>query len=53
MMNWILAHGSLTVLVLFFSLFIIFGFWAFRPRNRDRMDEYGQIPLRENDNDQS
>ncbi|AVM75880.1 cbb3-type cytochrome oxidase subunit 3 [Magnetospirillum gryphiswaldense] len=30
-------------------LFLGIVFYAFRPRNKDRLEEYGNIPLRDDD----
>jgi len=51
MMDWLADHGSLVILVFFFTLFLAFAFWAYKPTNKAKMDEYGQIPLRETGND--
>lgn len=32
-------------------LFLGIVFWAFRPRNRARFESYGDIPLRDDDDD--
>jgi len=30
-------------------LFLGIVFWAFRPKNKDRFESYGEIPLRDDD----
>ena len=52
MIDWLIAHGSMMVLLLFFAIFLGFAFWAYAPRNRMRMDDYGHIPLKEKSNDE-
>lgn len=47
MMNWLVDNGSLVVLLGFFTIFLAFGFWAYRPANKPKLDAYGQIPLKE------
>ena len=47
MIDWLAVHGGLVVLVLFFTLFLMFAFWAYVPANKNKMDEYGQIPFKE------
>lgn len=47
MMDWLAAHGSMCVLLVFFSLFLAFSFWAYAPRNKEKMNSFAQIPLRE------
>lgn len=47
MMNWLAYHGPVVALLLFFTIFLGFTFWAYRPANKKRFQEYGQIPLRE------
>lgn len=49
MMDWLSTQGSVLVLVMFFLTFLAFGYWAFRPANKQKMEEYRQIPLKEND----
>lgn len=50
MMDWIAEHGSIVVLILFFTMFLGFAAWAYRPGNKKRMENYGQIPLKETGN---
>jgi cbb3-type cytochrome oxidase subunit 3 len=49
MMDWLATNGGTLVLVVFFAMFLGFAFWAFVPGNKQRMDEYGKIPLKEID----
>ena len=46
-MDLIVAHGSEAVLLVFLAVFLGFGFWAYRPRNKTRMQEYGNILFKE------
>ena len=52
MMEWLALHGGMAVLVVFFALFLAFAFWAYRPSNRNKLESYGQIPLKESQNGQ-
>ena len=47
MIDWLNVHGSLLVLLVFFAIFLAFAFWAFLPANKKKMDDYGNIPLKE------
>ena len=47
MMDWLVNHGAEVVLPVFLTVFLGFGFWAYRPKNKDRMKEYGNIPFKE------
>ncbi len=49
MMDWLATHGGTMVLLMFFAMFLMFAVWAFAPGNKKRMEAYGQIPLKEND----
>ncbi|MBF0333830.1 MAG: cbb3-type cytochrome c oxidase subunit 3 [Alphaproteobacteria bacterium] len=33
-------------------LFLGIVFWAFRPKNKDKLESYGDIPLRDDDNEE-
>lgn len=48
MMDWLAIHGSIAVLIVFFVIFMAFGFWAYRPSRRKKFESYGCIPLKEN-----
>jgi cbb3-type cytochrome oxidase subunit 3 len=39
-------------LILFMALFIGVVFWAFRPKNKQKLENYGSIPLRDDDDDE-
>jgi cbb3-type cytochrome oxidase subunit 3 len=39
-------------LILFMTLFISVVFWAFRPKNKKKLEAYGSIPLRDDDDDE-
>jgi len=47
MIDWLAIHGALLVLLAFFCVFLAFAAWAYIPKNKDKMNDYGQIPLRE------
>lgn len=47
MIDWFLNHNSEVGLMLFFTLFLTFAFWAYAPGNKKRMNNYAHIPLRE------
>ena len=36
---------------LFSSWFGLILFWAFRPKNKQKLESYGSIPLRDDDDD--
>ncbi|MER2520590.1 MAG: cbb3-type cytochrome c oxidase subunit 3 [Bdellovibrionales bacterium] len=46
-MSQLAQHGPLASLLLFFTLFLCFAFWAYRPANKERFESYGRIPLKE------
>lgn len=47
MMDWLTQHAGTVGLVLFFTLFVCFGIWAYRPSNKKKLEKYGRIPLEE------
>jgi cbb3-type cytochrome oxidase subunit 3 len=47
MIDWLSNHGGTLVLLMFFTMFLAFALWAFLPRNKQRMEHYAQIPLKE------
>ncbi|MGB9151675.1 MAG: cbb3-type cytochrome c oxidase subunit 3 [Alphaproteobacteria bacterium] len=49
MMDWLAAHGGLLVLLMFFVIFLGFFYWAYKPANKRMMEDYGHIPMMEND----
>ena len=49
MMDILAAHGGTVVLVVFFSLFVGIGLWAYRPANKQKLEDYARIPLKESD----
>jgi cbb3-type cytochrome oxidase subunit 3 len=51
MIDWIANNAGMTGLLFFFSVFCVIAFWAFRPANRERIEDYRNIPLREDTND--
>ena len=50
MMDWLVQHGPLVATLCFFVGFVGIALWAYLPRNRERMNQYGQIPFKERDN---
>lgn len=50
MMDWVAEHGSIVVLVTFFTMFLGFALWAYVPTNKQKMTDYGKIPLKETGN---
>lgn len=50
MMDVVARHGPLAVLIVFFMIFIAFAVWAYKPQNKNKMEDYGQIPLKESPN---
>lgn len=49
MMDWLVQHGPTVATLFFFVAFVGIALWAFLPRNRARLDQYGQIPFKERD----
>ena len=47
MMDWLAIHGPTLVLVVFFLMFLTFTFWAYRPSNKNKLEDYGHIPFKE------
>lgn len=47
MMDWLTDHSGLVGLLLFVGLFLGFAVWAYRPSNKEKMEQYGKIPLEE------
>lgn len=39
------------MLVFFFAVFVAIAFWAFRPKNKQKMKDHAKIPLKEEQND--
>ncbi len=39
------------MLIFFFAVFVAIALWAFRPKNKEKMDQYAKIPLVEDGND--
>lgn len=51
MIDWLSDNAGMTGLLFFFSTFCAIAFWAFRPANKDKMEDYRNIPLKEDVND--
>lgn len=49
MMDLLAQHGGTVVLLVFFVIFIGTVVWAFAPSNRNKLEGYARIPLKEND----
>lgn len=47
LMDWLAANGGTLVTVVFFTIFLVFGFWAYRPANKSKMESYGRILFKE------
>jgi cbb3-type cytochrome oxidase subunit 3 len=47
MIDWLSDNGGMLVLVLFFTMFLVFAGWALAPGNKKKMEDYGHIPLKE------
>lgn len=45
--DWLAMHGQLTVLLVFFGIFVGFAVWAYAPANKAKLEKYGHIPLEE------
>lgn len=52
MIDWLAAHGAIVVMIVFMVIFCGFSFWAYRPSNKNKLKNYGQIPLMENEDGQ-
>lgn len=52
MMDWLATQGNILVLVIFFLMFLGFAVWAYRPKNKDRMQRDSEIPLKESNDEQ-
>lgn len=46
-MDFITAHSGTIVSVLFFTMFTGIALWAYWPANKQRLQELGNIPFRE------
>ena len=47
MLDWLTQHGATLVLVMFFIALVGFALWAYAPRNKQKLEDHAQIPLRE------
>ena len=47
MMDWLAQHGPMIVMILFMTIFVGAGVWAFRPSNKQRFDRDANIPFEE------
>ena len=47
MIDILAKHGPSAVTLLFFVLFIGIAIWAFRPANKQKLQDYAKIPLKE------
>ena len=45
-MDFIAKHSGEITSVFFFSMFVIIAFWAYLPRNKKKLQEYGNIPFK-------
>jgi cbb3-type cytochrome oxidase subunit 3 len=52
-MQSIFATTSLGMIALigFFTAFVLIALWAYRPQNKTRLENFGSIPLREDNHD--
>jgi cbb3-type cytochrome oxidase subunit 3 len=51
MMDWLAQNGPALTTVCFFVGFIGIAIWAYLPRNKQRIEAQGNIPLQEPEND--
>ena len=49
-LNALLAWAHQAWVIWLTILFVVVVFWAFRPKNKARFENYGSIPLRDEDN---
>lgn len=46
-LGWVAAHSGHIMLVSFFTGFLGIALWAYRPGNRDKLEQHRDIPFRE------
>mgnify|MGYP003386828521 CR=1 FL=1 len=47
MMGWVADRAGTLGLVIFFTIFVVAVIWTFAPKNKQKLEQYGNIPLRE------
>ena len=47
MMEFLATHGPGAATLFFFAFFVGVGIWAYAPRNKQQMNEHGNIPFKE------
>jgi len=47
MIEWLAQYSGYAVLVMFFTAFVGIAAWAYRPSNKERLELYRDIPLKE------
>lgn len=49
MVDWLANNAGTTGLLFFFSTFLVIAVWAFRPKAKQQIESYKNIPLAEDD----
>ena len=47
MIDLVVNHAPLIGMFLFMTIFLVVLVWAYWPRNKERLESYGTIPLKE------
>ena len=46
MMEWLVQFSGYIVLIGFFSAFVGVALWAYRPSNKDKLEQHRNIPFK-------
>lgn len=46
MMAWLYQHGGYAMLLVFFIIFSGVALWVYLPRNRQRLEDFRNIPFK-------
>ncbi len=49
MIDWLANNAGVTGLLFFFAVFLAIAIWAFRPKAKEQIESYKNIPLAEDD----
>jgi len=49
MIDFLTIHSGVIVSVLFFTMFVGIAIWSYLPRNKRRLQNYGNIPFEGDD----
>ena len=50
-MSWLAENATIVGLLFFFSFFVLMALWTYLPRNKTKIENYGNIPFTEGDDD--